>query len=259
MTIKTPPATPEDRISPDSMGGKRGLLDRRRLRGDESAQRIIHATIELIAEEGVSAITMQRIAARVGSSNALVVFHFGSKDNLFATILTFLTDQYAALWDKTVRQPDMTLENRILAASDVVRQFVRQHPAWAAAWIAFSSDRKTMLTDRQISLPNEVGYVAEVHAMIAEIAHKGAYTEVDTAALSEGLNFLVQGAWYWNNINPTDTTFDTLGKTTRLLLHAAFPRNFPIRRPEAWPSDTEPSGSAKTTSQSQILPGPAHD
>lgn len=227
MPINSPPKTPEGRTDPKSGDGKSVPLDRRRQRGDESTQRIIRATIELIAEEGVSAITMQRIAARVGSSNALVVFHFGSKDNLFATILTFLTDQYAALWDKTVRQPDMTLENRILAASDVVRKFVQQHPTWAAAWIAFSSDRKTMLTDRQISLPNEVGYVAEVHAMIAEVARLGGYSDVDTFALSEGLNFLVQGAWYWNNINPTDTTFDTLGKTTRLLLHAAFPHNFP--------------------------------
>ena len=65
--------------------------DRRKQRGDASAQRIIDATIDLIAEDGISSVTMQRIAAKVGSSNALVVFPFGSKDNLFAAVLRHLT------------------------------------------------------------------------------------------------------------------------------------------------------------------------
>ncbi len=53
--------------------------DGRRQRGTASAQRIIDATIRLIADEGLGGMTMQRIAQSIGSSNSLVVFHFGSK------------------------------------------------------------------------------------------------------------------------------------------------------------------------------------
>src|SRR6476620_8272089 len=63
--------------------------DRRRERGEASVQRIIDATIELIAEEGLASLTMQRIAEHVGSSNALVVFHFRSKENLFRAVLQY--------------------------------------------------------------------------------------------------------------------------------------------------------------------------
>jgi AcrR family transcriptional regulator len=227
MTTEETPTPFKDKTEVSDGDGAAHAQDRRRMRGDASAQRIIDATIELIAEEGITTVTMQRIAARVGSSNALVVFHFGSKDNLFATVLQYLTDQYAALWDRLVRQPDLTLEQRVLAASDCVAHFVQEHPSWASAWIAFGGDRKMGLVDRRISLPNEVAYVDEVHAMIAEIARSGGYVGVDTRALAEGLNFLVQGAWFWNNINPSDRTFAVLGKTTRMLLYAAFPRNFP--------------------------------
>ena len=72
--------------------------DRRRERGEASVQRIIDATIELIAEEGLASVTMQRIAEHVGSSNALVVFHFRSKENLFRAVLQYLSDQYDELW-----------------------------------------------------------------------------------------------------------------------------------------------------------------
>ena len=83
----TDPQTVTDRPDTPSKDG-------RRLRGEVSAQRIIDATIDLIAETGVVGATMQRIAARVGSSNALVVFHFGSKDNLLRAVIQYLNDQF---------------------------------------------------------------------------------------------------------------------------------------------------------------------
>lgn len=204
-----------------------GPQDRRRLRGDASAQRIIDTTIDLIADEGVGSVTMQRIAARIGSSNALVVFHFGSKENLFRAVLQYLTDQYEKLWDATVRQPDAPPDQRLMAAIDCAQHFARQHPNWVSVWVAFSSDRKTIQLDRMISLPNDLAYNAESRALIAEIAQSGGYPNVDADMLSEGLNYLVQGAWYWDNINPGGATSDTMRRTALLLLRHAFPRHFP--------------------------------
>lgn len=64
--------------------------DRRRERGEASVQRIIDAAIDLIADEGLSSLTMQGIAELAGSSNALVVFHFGNKENLLRAVLQYL-------------------------------------------------------------------------------------------------------------------------------------------------------------------------
>ena len=56
------PTTPDD----DGAGPltKSGRADRRHQRGQASLQRIIDATIATIAEEGLTAVTMQRVAAR---------------------------------------------------------------------------------------------------------------------------------------------------------------------------------------------------
>ena len=89
--MKTPKAA--SAITPDEPGHtatpltKTGRKDGRHLRGQASVQRIIDTTIRLIAEEGISGVTMQRIAREIGSSNALVVFHFGSKEKLFRAVL----------------------------------------------------------------------------------------------------------------------------------------------------------------------------
>ncbi|MGB8814275.1 MAG: TetR/AcrR family transcriptional regulator [Paracoccaceae bacterium] len=205
------------------------VLDRRRLRGDASAQRIIDATIGLIAVEGLAGVTMQRIAADVGSSNALVVFHFGSKDGLFRAVLQYLIDQYDQMWKREVRRPDLRPEHRLMGAVECARHFARQHPDWVAVWVAFSSDRKYILLDRQISLPNDLAYMAECRALMDQIAQTGGYGDVDTDTLAKGLNYLVHGAWFWDNIYPEGASSDVMQKTVMVLLSHSFPRHFPLR------------------------------
>src|SRR4029078_3828765 len=102
--------------------------DRRRERGEASVQRIIDATIDLIREEGLASVTMQRIAEQVGSSNALVVFHFRSKENLFRAVLQYLSDQYDELWGTLVRVPGLSPVERLMGAVECAQRFARQHP-----------------------------------------------------------------------------------------------------------------------------------
>lgn len=208
--------------------GGHAAPDRRRQRGDASAQRIIDATIEVIADEGLTAVTIQRVATKVGSSNALVVFHFGSKDNLFRAVLQFLSDQFELLWTEMVRVPDKPPEERLRAAIDCAQHFTRQHPKWVSAWVVFGSDRRALQVDRMISLANDLTYKNEARALIDEVARSGGYAGVDTDTLAECLNYLVQGAWYWDNANPDTVHPGAMRKGALMLLRHAFPRHFSV-------------------------------
>jgi AcrR family transcriptional regulator len=205
---------------------KAGKSDRRHLRGMASAQRIVDTTIRLIAEDGIASATMQRIAEHIGSSNALVVFHFGTKEKLFRAVLEYLNDQFARLWQETVLQPELSAPDRIVAAIDCARNFRLQHPDWVAVWVLFSSDRQTAQLDRMISLPFDHDYLAQTRDFLAEVARDGGYEGVDVDTLAEGLNYLVQGAWYWDTFNPERIRPDALHKTAMTLLRQAFPRSF---------------------------------
>jgi AcrR family transcriptional regulator len=221
-SVKTPKTAPSD----DAPVTKAGKADRRHLRGQASAQRIIDTTIRLIAGEGMAAVTMQRIAGEIGSSNALVVFHFGTKERLFRAALEYLNDQFARLWQETVRRPDFSAAQRILAALDCARHFRSQHPDWVSVWVLFGSDRQTLLLDRQISLPNDRAYLAETRTLLADVAREGGHPDVDTEMLAEGLNYLVQGAWYWDTFNPDQVRSDALQAAAMTLLRNAFPGSF---------------------------------
>ncbi|AOF94350.1 TetR/AcrR family transcriptional regulator [Sinorhizobium sp. RAC02] len=227
--MKTPKAAPAPNDDADASTPmtKTGRQDRRHLRGQASAQRIIDTTIRLIAEEGIAGVTMQRIAREIGSSNALVVFHFGSKEKLFRAVLEYLDEQFARLWEETVNKPGLLAAERVVASIDCARHFRNQHPDWVSVWVVFGSDRQTMQLDRLISLPSDQAYLAQSRTLLAEVARDGGYEGVDTDTLAEGLNYLVQGAWYWDTFNPDMVRSDALHKTAMALLRQAFPRSFP--------------------------------
>ena len=200
--------------------------DRRRERGEASVQRIIDAAIDLIADAGFSSLTMQAIAAQAGASNALVVFHFGNKENLLRAVLQYLSDQYDALWTTLVRAPGLSPVQRVQGAVECGRRFARQHPKWVSVFVIFGSDRKSMQIYKEIGLPGDLAYNAEASELLAEIVRLGSYTDVDPKTLSESLNYLVQGAWYWGHLNPPDRDSEVPAKTIATLLHHAFPRHF---------------------------------
>lgn len=202
--------------------------DRRRERGEASVQRIIDATIDLIAEEGLASVTMQRIAEHVGSSNALVVFHFRSKENLFRAVLQYLSDRYDELWATLVRAPGLSPVQRLMGAVECAQRFARQHPKWVSVFVVFSSDRKSMQLYNEIGLPADLSYNAEARDLLIEIMHGGGYTDVDPNTLAESLNYLVHGAWIWDHLNPPAGNSDVLRKTMLMLLHQAFPRHFDL-------------------------------
>lgn len=54
------------------------------------------------------------------------------------------------------------------------------------------------------------------------------YPGVDTPILAEGMNYLVQGAWYWDNLNPEDVHPGAMRKTALMLLNRVFPHHFSV-------------------------------
>ncbi len=84
-----------------------------------------------------------------------------------------------------------------------------------------------MQIDRLISAQNEVAHNAQVRAILVEIIESGGYDGVDPDVLRAGFNYLVQGAWYWDNAFPEAKATDAMRKTALMLLNHAFPRHFP--------------------------------
>jgi AcrR family transcriptional regulator len=118
---------------PDEPGGRRG----------ETRQKVYRAAVELIAQEGFTATTVDAIAERAGVAKGTVFYNFGSKEGLFSSLLAHgvrqLTDSMAAAAAAAPR-PGVTALDAVVAAQlrffDEYGPFARVLVAemWRTAW-----------------------------------------------------------------------------------------------------------------------------
>jgi AcrR family transcriptional regulator len=83
------------------------------LRGAETVELILKAARDVLIDEGASAFTLRRIAARCGMKVGNVSYHFGRKEMLIQLLLDDLLEYYERLLDETVRQPGLSPEDQL--------------------------------------------------------------------------------------------------------------------------------------------------
>ncbi|OSZ56583.1 TetR family transcriptional regulator [Streptomyces pharetrae CZA14] len=67
--------------------------------------RIIAATLDLIADEGVAGVSHRKIAARAGVPLGSMTYHFGGMDDLLREAFRHFTDHVLALFDAHLAPP----------------------------------------------------------------------------------------------------------------------------------------------------------
>ena len=204
--------------------------DGRRERTEASKQLIIDVAIDLIAKEGLSHVTLQRVGALAKVSSALVVFHFGSKENLLQAVLQYLDQQFDKEWTGHVRAPGLTLAQRIAGGITCAVSFAEKHPKWVSVWISFCADSRTLALYRKTALPHDKAYMAECQDRFAQLIKEGGYAGIDPAELSERINSMVFGSWLWCHLNPRERRAHLLRLNAMALLEQLFPRHFPLEK-----------------------------
>jgi TetR/AcrR family transcriptional regulator, regulator of biofilm formation and stress response len=62
-------------------------------RGEDKRRRILDAALQVIAAEGVRAVTHRRVAAEAGASLGLITYYFASTDSMISATLEMLTER----------------------------------------------------------------------------------------------------------------------------------------------------------------------
>jgi AcrR family transcriptional regulator len=82
-------------------------------------EQLLERTIGYLAEHGVIDVSLRALAAAIGTSHRMLIYHFGSKDGLFVAVVRAVeTRQREAFSDLVVSSGD--------SLSDVARQFWRR-------------------------------------------------------------------------------------------------------------------------------------
>jgi len=108
----------------------------------QTRKSLIDATKKLIATEGISSITMAKVATSVGLSQGVVNFHFATKDALMLEVLHSHYDRYQDVW---LNQNDYSkpIEKRL---KDIITSLfdpavTNEHDS--AIWAGFWSQKAT--------------------------------------------------------------------------------------------------------------------
>ncbi|WP_141581455.1 TetR/AcrR family transcriptional regulator [Actinomadura sp. WMMA1423] len=97
-------------------------------------EKLFTAAIELIAESGLAATTVDQIAERAGVAKGTVYYNFGSKAALFSALLEYGVDRLAtALRDAASGRPPLEALEAVVAAE---LAFIGEHESFARLLIA---------------------------------------------------------------------------------------------------------------------------
>lgn len=101
-------------------------------------QQLVESTIRVLAQKGYSTLTVADVAREAGLSTGIIIFHFTSKDELLASVLRFLADEYYRNWrtamDQAGSDPAARLGAMLLSDFDSGVYTPEKLSAWIAFW-----------------------------------------------------------------------------------------------------------------------------
>ena len=182
------------------------VVDLRKVKGEATRRTLVDSAIKVMAERGLEGTTFATIAEVSGLSRGLVTFHFKSKDQLIAAALGQAGDLYEASWDRFIRKPKFTPEERVAAvvAHDV--GFVTRHPEILSLWYTTWGEARSQELYRTNTRDADLVYVGELTQAFAAMPEQRGKPLL-ARAKARAINALVFGLWLDSHIDPD--RFDT--------------------------------------------------
>lgn len=132
-------------------------------------EKIIKATMEIIAKEGFYNITIRKIASRADVNIAAVNYHFGSKDGVIDAALATVTDEMKTTFT-LLKESGSDTENRLLEFIEHYTEIIHKYPDLIKNLIDMAIHNKPLnkQTEYMTFLKNEG--IALIKAAITEVS-----------------------------------------------------------------------------------------
>lgn len=168
-----------------------------RVTADERRARLIEASIECLAKDGIQGFTVDNICREAGTSRGLISHHFGSKNALLAAV-------YSTIYDKVLANlHSLDFGNATIEAlvdtllSDAIIN-VRHLNVWLALWAEIAINPSLRAEHRK-----HYAMYREGVARAISIIGKSRGTTVDSYEVATSFISLVDGLWLEQSIDPT--------------------------------------------------------
>jgi len=128
--------------------------------GQQTAERILETTARLLADREPDTVSLDRISAEVGIAKTSILWHFGSKKDLFLAVVDRIFDDF--LKGFIAHHPDV---------GDVgleLRQFLRAYALFLEEQPQINTVLMTLLFDRKLG-PDVRARIAQMYRMFRQL------------------------------------------------------------------------------------------
>jgi TetR/AcrR family transcriptional repressor of bet genes len=191
----------------------------------QTRQKLIEATMEVIASTGLSGVTMAKVAEQAGLSRGIGNFHFQSKEQLLLETLRTIYAEFDRSWRLIVaddsRQPAQKLKAVIERTLRPPIASKRKLAVWLAFW-GEASSRKTYL---EICATHDREWDAALEGIIRQMIGKGFDSHgMSPGKIAQSLTAMMDGMWVEFLIAGDRYTPDDAVKACFAFLASFFPK-----------------------------------
>ncbi|MGF1444824.1 MAG: TetR family transcriptional regulator C-terminal domain-containing protein [Pikeienuella sp.] len=218
------------------MDGTTKLRTRRTAPKAVRRKQLIDATIDAIAELGVSRTTMAEITGRAGLSMGIVNLHFENKDNLLKSTLVHLSEELRDHWTEFQTAQGLGPAEKVWGiisanfhADVATRNKMR-------AWFAFFGEARYRAFYREMVADFDNERAEALETSLAQLKQDGAQIDFAPAALTQSIESMADGLWLSMILYPDWVSVDDARQRLWELLSNHFPARFPPGAPASMAS-----------------------
>lgn len=187
-------------------------------------QKLLNATIDIIASEGLAGVTLSKVATLTGLSRGICNFHFETKERLMLEAFRMLYLEHEQNWRKTVSNLDESPEVRLKTLIETLLSPPIADHKKLSVWMAFwgvAPHRKTYL---EICANIDREYEAEVEKLLRQISEgNDTVNGMSLLAIAVTLTSMIDGFWVNYLISPDCLTPDDAVQACMAFLSSFFP------------------------------------
>lgn len=201
---------------------------------DERRRQLIAATIDVIADKGLSRLTISDVTGRAGLSMGIVNHHFESKDYLLEATLTHLAESVRDAWLPGYLDAGRTAADRLRAMIDGLFDPAICNRAHIAAWFSFFGDAHFRSVYRDIAARFDHERESALSDLCRRIVADGGYHDVVPERLACSVETMADGLWlsillYPDEMDQARAVREIIGLLARFLpQHFATPTGLEI-------------------------------
>lgn len=151
---------------------------------------LINATMEIIAEHGLSNVTSQKVAGAADMTAAMVNFHFNGKTDLLHSTLQFIASEFTQAHEK-VTSLSLAPQEMLKALLDVSYSEQLSDFRKIAVWYAFYSEARSRADYTKICSEHDDAYYQSYHDPIKKMC-LSSERAMDAHAITLGLIGIIE-------------------------------------------------------------------